>query len=225
MRFFFDYKAKHRSIYDYNGSNFRNSEDAFDFAELTAQLLKNSLNGDWIGYSVEVRDAVGKKYFSIPVGPSDTSISWAETGLHQSHKQAIRLLIIEDRHVHGAVIGRSAVRLGFAITHAHNYENACEMLRKQQFDCITLDLGLGDHVGFEVLRYLANIQSRAQIIVISETDREIRDDTVELGRALALNVCGSIQKPIDLSTLRQMLIHIRGHLARRDETKVVEEVH
>jgi hypothetical protein len=68
MRFFFDYKAKHRSIYDYDGNTFRNSEDAYDFAKSTAQLLKNSLDGGWIGYSVEVRDAVGKKYFSIPVG-------------------------------------------------------------------------------------------------------------------------------------------------------------
>jgi CheY-like chemotaxis protein len=225
MRFFFDYKARHHSIYDYNGNYFGSSKDAFDFAQSTAELLKNSLNGDWIGHSVEVRDAVGKKYFSIPIGPSGASISCAETGLHQSRKQAIRLLIIEDRHVHGAVIGRSAVRLGFAVSHAHNYENASEMLRKQQFDCITLDFGLGDHVGYDVLRYLAIIQSKAKIIVISETDREIRDDMVELGRALALNVCGSIQKPIDLSTLREMLVHIRDHLARRGETEVVEEVH
>jgi two-component system, chemotaxis family, chemotaxis protein CheY len=225
MRFFFDYKTKNHSIYDYNGNNFKNSEDAFNFGESTAQLLKNSFNGDWIGYSVEVRDALGKKYFSIPIGPSDTSASETQTGLHHSYKQAIRLLIIEDRHVHGAVIGRSAVRLGFAITHAHDYDNACEILCKQHFDCITLDLGLGDHVGYDVIRHLANIQSRAQIIVISETEKEIRDDMVEIGRALALNVCGSIQKPIDLCTLREMFLHIQGHLPPQDEMKELEEVH
>lgn len=76
MRFFFDYRAaEQRSIYDYNGNNFRSSEDALDFAQSTAQLLKNSLNGGWIGYCVEVRDAVGKKYFSIPVGAADTTLS------------------------------------------------------------------------------------------------------------------------------------------------------
>jgi hypothetical protein len=39
------------------------SKDAFDFAEETAQSLKNKLDGDWIGWSVEVRDAEGRKYF------------------------------------------------------------------------------------------------------------------------------------------------------------------
>jgi CheY-like chemotaxis protein len=225
MRFFFDYRAERHSIYDYKGEDFRNSEGAFDFAEATAQLLKASLNGDWIDYAVEVRDAEGKKYFSVPVGLDDTSVPWAEIELHQSHKQAIRLLVIEDTHVHSAVIGRSAARLGFAITHAHNYENACEILCNQPFDCVTLDLGLGDHVGFDVLRYLADLHSRAQVIVISETDRETRDDVVELGRALALNVCGSMQKPIDLSALREMLMEIQGHLARREEPQAAEELH
>jgi hypothetical protein len=60
--------------------------------------------------------------------------------------------------------------------------------------------------------YLASIQSRAQIIVISGTSKEIRDGVVELGRALGLSVYASIPKPIDLSALTEMLTHIQTRL-------------
>ena len=69
MRFFFDYTAEDRSLRDYQGDEFLSTADAFDFAEATAQALKSSLNGDWIGWSVEVRDAAGTKYLSLPVIP------------------------------------------------------------------------------------------------------------------------------------------------------------
>jgi CheY-like chemotaxis protein len=223
MRFFFDYKARHHSIYDYNGDDFRSAQDAFDFAEATAQLLKTSLNGDWINYSVEVRDAEGKKYFSLPAEPGHPSMPLVDVGSRQSFKQITRLLIIEDRHVHSAVIGRNAAKLGFAVTNAHSYEKACDLLSTQEFDCVTLDLGLGDHVGFDVLRYLAGIHSRSQIIVISEANKETRDDVLELGRALDLNVYASIPKPIDLNALSKMLMYIQSHQARQEEAKAIEE--
>jgi two-component system, chemotaxis family, chemotaxis protein CheY len=222
MRFFFDYKPKHHSIYDYNGRDFRNAQDAFDFAEATAQLLK-MMSGDWINYSIEVRDAEDKKYFSVPVEPGHSSLQLVNIGSRQSAQRRIRLLIIEDRHVHSAVIGRSAAKLGFAVTNAHSYESAIDTLSTQEFACITLDLGLGDHVGIDVLRYLGSIHSRAQIIVISETDRETRDDVVELGRALGLNVYASMPKPIDLGTLTKMLMNIQNRLARQEETTDVKE--
>jgi hypothetical protein len=68
MRFFIDYETKGKSLYDYQGDDFMSSKDAFDFAQESAQSLKNTLDGDWIGWSVEVRDAQGRKYFSFQVG-------------------------------------------------------------------------------------------------------------------------------------------------------------
>jgi two-component system, chemotaxis family, chemotaxis protein CheY len=223
MRFFFDYKAKHHTIYDYTGEDFTDGHGAFDFAEATVHHLKSSLMHDWNTYSVEVRDAEGKKYFSLPVTPGDSSIQLIDTESQQPGPRRLCLLIIEDRDVHAAVIGRSAAKLDFAVTNAHSYENACEILSTDKFDCITLDLGLGDHAGFDILRLIASIQSRAQIVVISGTDKEIRDDVVELGRLLGLNVYASIPKPIDLSALTGTLTHIQNHLACRKETKAIEE--
>ena len=83
------------------------------------------------------------------------------------------------------------------------------LLEAGHFDCITLDLGLGGHVGVDVLRYLSTIQCKAQIIVISHSDKDVCDDMVELGKALDLNVYDAVLKPIDLEALRETLAHIQ----------------
>ena len=68
MRFFLDYKTKLQSLYDYQGNEFPGVEAAIDFAEATAQVLRNSLIGEWSCWPIEVRDIEGKKVFSSPVG-------------------------------------------------------------------------------------------------------------------------------------------------------------
>ena len=67
MRYFFDYTTKDRALYDYKGDEFLSSKHAFEFAEATAQALKNNLRGEWAGWSVEVRSAEGRKLLSLPV--------------------------------------------------------------------------------------------------------------------------------------------------------------
>ncbi len=66
-RFFFDYTTNGQSLYDYRGDEFRSLQSAIEFAEAIAQDLKHSLSGDWLGWSIEVRDAEGAKFFSLPV--------------------------------------------------------------------------------------------------------------------------------------------------------------
>jgi PleD family two-component response regulator len=169
-RFFFDYATKDQSLYDYQGEEFLNSADALDFAEATAQALKNSLNGDWIDWTVQVRSAEGAKYFSLPIGIRRQAVTNANVKSDQFAKNSSNLLIIEDALIHSAVINRVAGKVGFITALAHSYEDACKALSARQFDCITLDLGLGDHVGIDLLRYLSAIGCGAQIIIISQSD-------------------------------------------------------
>ena len=213
MRFFFDYTAKGQSLRDYHGDEFLSAHDALDFAEATAQALMSNLNGDWIGWSVEVRDAAGKKYVALPVAPVRQAMTNAIAEPDRSARTPSSLLIIEDELVHSAIISRIAGGVGFTTVTAHSYDDACKALDVGQFDCITLDLGLGGYVGVDVLRYLATTQCKAQIIVISRSDKDVCREMVELGRALDLNVYESVQKPIDLEALRETLEHIRMQTA------------
>jgi hypothetical protein len=68
MRYFFDYRSKDKSLYDYEGDEFVTSQAAIEFAEATVQVLKHSLAGTWLGWTIEVRDAEGKKFCSLDVG-------------------------------------------------------------------------------------------------------------------------------------------------------------
>ena len=194
MRFFFDYTSQDRSLLDYRGDEFLSPDDALDFAEATTQTMKSDLNGDWIGWSVEVRNADGIKYFTLPVVPVRLATANAIAKTDRPTGKPGSLLIIEDEPVHCAVISRIAGRVGFTATKAFSYDAACKALGAKRFDCITLDLGLGEHVGIDVLRYLSTIRCRAQIIVISQSDKDVCDDMVELGKALDLNVYEAIHE-------------------------------
>jgi CheY-like chemotaxis protein len=209
MRFFFDYTCPDRSLLDFRGDEFLSPDDAFDFAEATAQTMKSDLNGNWIGWSVEVRSADGIKYFSLPITPVRPTPTNATAKPHRSAGIPRSLLIVEDEPIHSAVISRVAGRVGFTTTLAPSYDAACKALGAKRFDCITLDLGLGEHIGLDVLRHLSTIQCTAQIIVISHSDKDVCDDVVELGKALDLNVFDAVLKPINLEALREALVHIQ----------------
>jgi hypothetical protein len=71
MRFFFDYATDDRSLFDYRGEDFRSHHSAIEFAAIIAQHLKNSLSGEWNGWSIEIRNADGTKLCSLPVDSPD----------------------------------------------------------------------------------------------------------------------------------------------------------
>jgi CheY-like chemotaxis protein len=209
MRFCLDDIRKGQLLCDHHGEEFLSSKHAFDFAKATAQALRNSLNGDWIDWSVEVRDAEGEKYCSLPVVPARQAAMHAIAESDRYAKNRSSLLVIEDELIHSGIISRIAGRVGFTTTKAYSYADACNLLEAGQFDCITLDLGLGDHGGVDVLWYLSTIRCKAEIIVISQSDKDVCDDVVDLGRALDLSVYNSVLKPIDLDALRETLVHIQ----------------
>ncbi|MFZ3357850.1 MAG: response regulator [Xanthobacteraceae bacterium] len=137
------------------------------------------------------------------------AIAGFNAGPEPSDDRRSSVLVIEDAIIHSNIISRIAGKVGFAATGARSYEEACKLLSARQFDCITLDLGLGQRAGFDVLRYLSAAHCRAWIAVISQADRDVCDDMVQLGRALDLNVYIFVQKPIDVALLRETLEHMR----------------
>lgn len=67
MRFFFDYTTKGQSLYDFKGDEFHSPQGAIDFADAIAQDLQCSLSNHWLGWWIEVRNADGMKFVSLPV--------------------------------------------------------------------------------------------------------------------------------------------------------------
>src|SRR6185437_4903683 len=122
----------------------------------------------------------------------------------------LSLLVIEDALIHRTIISRIADKSGFSTVAASSIEAAAERLRSRDFDCITLDLSLGEEVGGEFLRLLADRKCQTPVIIISGSDAEVVEETSRLGRALDINLRTPLHKPIDLGLLRDMLEQIRA---------------
>jgi two-component system, chemotaxis family, chemotaxis protein CheY len=120
-----------------------------------------------------------------------------------------RLLVIDDDNLHRMIICRCGAKAGYAPAGAATFEEAVKLTQKTAFDCVTLDLSLGAHVGIEVVHHLQAIGSQTPIIVISGCDEVTCTETVEVAKLLGLNVWQSIPKPVDLAVLRYWLERLR----------------
>lgn len=125
-------------------------------------------------------------------------------------KSAPRLLVIDDDSLHRMVICRAAAKAGYLPAGAASYDEAARLTRETAFDCITLDLGLADHAGNEMLHHLSSAGCTAPIIVISGCDAATCKEAVKVAQMLKLNIWECIPKPVDLALLRRYLERLRG---------------
>src|ERR1700686_4281670 len=77
------------------------------------------------------------------------------------------LLVIDDDNLHRMIICRVAAKAGFLPAGAASYDEAAKLAQETAFDCITLDLSLGNHVGTEMLHSLSILGSTAPVILAS----------------------------------------------------------
>jgi len=113
-----------------------------------------------------------------------------------------RLLVIDDDNLHRMIVCRTAAKAGYAPAGAATFDEAVRLAQEAAFDCITLDLSLGPHAGVEMLGHLRVIGCMAPIIVISGSAGVTCDETLQMAKALDLNICKSMAKPVDLAELR-----------------------
>jgi len=123
------------------------------------------------------------------------------------------LLVIDDDNLHRMIICRCGAKAGYAPAGAATFEEAVKLTQKTEFDCVTLDLSLGAHVGIEVLHHLQAIGCKTPIIIISGCDDLTCQESVKLAKLLDLNVWQSIPKPVDLAVLRYWLERLRTERA------------
>ena len=119
-----------------------------------------------------------------------------------------RLLVIDDASIHRMILCKLAEKTGFSATGAASFDEAARLLRESDFDCITLDLSLGERAGVEVLRLLSELGSRVPVIVISGSEAAVLDETVRIGKSMGLEIRSAISKPVDLSVFRDELMKV-----------------
>ena len=69
-RYFFDRVSHDRAEYDYRGRACSTPEAARQLAEMIALDLEIMDEGAWSGWAINVRNAIGQQFFSVPVSES-----------------------------------------------------------------------------------------------------------------------------------------------------------
>jgi two-component system, chemotaxis family, chemotaxis protein CheY len=121
-----------------------------------------------------------------------------------------RLLVIDDDNLHRMIICRVAAKAGFLPAGAASYDEAVKLAQETAFDCITLDLSLGNHAGTEMLHHLSMLGSTVPIIVVSGADYATCKETVKVAEMLNLDIWECIPKPVDLVMLRHFLERLKA---------------
>ena len=128
-----------------------------------------------------------------------------------------RLLLIDDEPALAEFLANAARDTGFdpVITSEDGeFRNA---FRANRPDMVALDLGMPGMDGVELLRFLADEDYRAPVLIVSGFDRRVLEAAFRLGEALGLVMAGPLEKPVRLEELESELQRLKTGLVSNAE--------
>lgn len=125
-----------------------------------------------------------------------------------------RLLVIDDEPALADFVAAVAEECGFDPVVAGNYEAFHEAVRRHPPDMVALDLGMPGMDGVELLRFLAQEDSRAPVLILSGFDRRVLESAFRLGKALGLQMLGPLEKPVRFQDLEGVFTRMRSSLVQ-----------
>ncbi|MDI1263943.1 MAG: response regulator [bacterium] len=123
---------------------------------------------------------------------------------------APRILVVDDDPLQRTLIMRAAKSAGYLATAATSCAEAIELLMREQFSCMTLDLGLEDGDGLDVMEQMTKAACQVPVIVISGMGALWRRTSRARARELGIDMLQSFHKPVDLAALRIALANLRS---------------
>ncbi len=127
------------------------------------------------------------------------------------------LLVVEDDRVARNVLAGGLERRGYAITAVEGGTQALELIEKQDFDLVLLDIVMPDINGLEVLKALRKARSMTELPVIMVASKGESEDIVG---ALSLGANDYVTKPIEFSVV---LARIQTQLSLRQAEETLRE--
>jgi two-component system, sensor histidine kinase and response regulator len=124
------------------------------------------------------------------------------------------LLVVEDNPVNGLVAKRLLEKQNHTVKTATNGREALDMMEKEMFDCVLMDLQMPVLDGFETTAAIRNKEriSGGHLPVIALTAHAIAGD---LERCLAAGMDGYLTKPINpkdvFATVERVLQTLKTH--------------
>lgn len=125
-----------------------------------------------------------------------------------------RLLLIDDEPALAEFFASAASECGFDPTVTNDDQRFRDSFLSDRPHMVVLDLGMPGMDGVELLRFLADENYRAPVLIISGFDRRVLESAFRLGQALGLSMAGPLAKPLRLELLEQMLTELKSNLVQ-----------
>jgi CheY-like chemotaxis protein len=84
-----------------------------------------------------------------------------------------------------------------------------DLIKTMQPHVLTLDLRMGGTTGSDVLMMLGACDYTGDIIIISGLDLSVLETVKHQALAMGLKVVGTLRKPVNLNTLRDILANVQ----------------
>src|SRR3954470_13341982 len=123
-----------------------------------------------------------------------------------------RLLLIDDEPALAQFLAAAAEDCGFQATITSRDDEFRREFVADHPDMVALDLGMPGMDGVELLRFLADQEYRAPVLIVSGFARRVLESAFRLGEALGLNMAGPVGKPVPLEDLEAVLNQLRATL-------------
>ncbi len=118
-----------------------------------------------------------------------------------------KLLVVDDEPDIGAFIRDVALDVGYEAFATHR-PDAFEQIYSDSLDVVVLDLVMPGRDGVELLRSMAELGSKATIILISGYDTGVLHAAQKLAAEQGLHVIATLTKPIRYTEMKQILCSI-----------------
>jgi DNA-binding response OmpR family regulator len=123
-----------------------------------------------------------------------------------------RLLLIDDEPALAEFLASAARECGFEPEITDKDEDFRHQFKTNRPEMVALDLGMPGMDGVELIRFLAEENYAAPVLIVSGFDRRVLESAFRLGEALGLNMAGPIEKPVRLEELEATLSDLRATL-------------
>ena len=127
-----------------------------------------------------------------------------------------RLLVADDNKVNRLLLSRSLEQLGHRVASAENGRIALEMLRRESFDLLLLDMEMPEMTGFEVLEHLvADTRLRDLPVIVTSS----LEGVAHVARCIELGADDYLPKPVNPVLLRARINSSLEKKRLRDQQK------
>ena len=117
-----------------------------------------------------------------------------------------RVLVIDDDARIGRIVQRVANKLRVDTSVIDNPDLFESTYLRYQPNIIFLDLQMPRLDGVELLRKLAENDSKAAIILMSGMDKSVMETAIKFGQSVSLQMVGTLSKPMNIVDLERVLI-------------------